>query len=120
MNPIFDVAVAIGWATTIGGVLAFVWRLVPGLSNRLVPVFAVVTTVLADVGLVWNKFIEALGPATAASLGFVPIGSEEISAAGIFGSIGGCLGMAIWQLLAQRLAGEKVFKPIFFGRSGSV
>lgn len=48
-------------ATLIGGAVATFARVVPAINNSLVPKLAVLATVIANITLVVNKFLEAAG-----------------------------------------------------------
>jgi len=115
VHPIFDVAAALVLATTIGSGVGIFFRFMPKVSNRLVPILVLVGTTIADIALVVNKFLEAAGVDTAT------LDSSDVSSAGFFGwKILGSVGLALGQLVWQRIVHEKAILPVVKGSPGQV
>jgi hypothetical protein len=105
-----DLAQALALATSIGAVVGVVMRVIPGIQNRLVPLFVLVSTFLADALLVLNRFQDAAG------IPHAGLGTGHLLVAGIFGvSIFKYLTGAVLagaQLILQRAIHEHGWKAV--------
>lgn len=121
VNPLFDLAAALGLATMAGQVVAMVFRLLPSVRNQFAPKIAWVVTLISNVALVGDKFADVSG-ITAVAERFTA--GEHVALAGFgLGLLGvakvlasACL--AVGQTALLRAIHEHGNKAIFGLRSG--
>jgi hypothetical protein len=61
MNPLFDVAVALGYAGSVGTFVGIIFRAMPSIKNKYVPFIVWAVSLIGDLSLVLKKFTEAAG-----------------------------------------------------------
>jgi len=101
---------------SLGFVLAMVLRVIPQVKNTIVPIVGYVTILLANVVLLWQKFVESAGLATVS----LQNPDHDISYAGFFSFLKPVLvivqpvAISFVQYFLNRIVHEGAVKPVLF------